>query len=75
LSFQPDVNSDPIGRLRLIPGIGPVKAAAIVRERLEHGPFSNAEDVQVRVVGIGPALERQIADFAIASAATGRTEP
>lgn len=46
------------GDLRAISGIGPVRAAAIVRHRAEHGPFARVDDLG-RVRGIGPAtLER-----------------
>ena len=41
-----------------LPGVGPVKAAAIVAHREAHGPFASA-DALVEVRGIGPkTLER-----------------
>jgi competence ComEA-like helix-hairpin-helix protein len=38
--------------LRRLPGIGPAKASAIVRDRRENGPFGSLEDLE-RVVGLG----------------------
>ncbi len=38
--------------LRRLPGIGPAKAAAIVRDRRENGPFRSLEDLE-RVTGLG----------------------
>jgi competence protein ComEA len=38
--------------LRRLPGIGPAKAAAIVRERRENGLFGSLEDLE-RVAGLG----------------------
>ena len=38
--------------LRRLPGIGPAKAAAIVRDRHENGPFRSLEDLE-RVTGLG----------------------
>lgn len=39
-------------------GVGPAKAAAIVKDRKEKGPFKNPEDLG-RVEGIGDALIEQ----------------
>jgi competence protein ComEA len=38
--------------LRRLPGIGPAKASAIVRDRRENGPFRSLEDLE-RVTGLG----------------------
>ena len=54
-----DLESDPPARLELLPGIGPTRAAAIVRERIRNGPFGTAEAL-VRVHGIGPDTVRRI---------------
>jgi competence protein ComEA len=44
--------------LATLPGIGPVRARAIVENRTRHGPFRTLDDL-ARVPGIGPAtLER-----------------
>jgi competence protein ComEA len=48
------VNAADEAALETIPGIGPVKAAAIVAYRTEHGPFGSVEEL-IEVTGIGPA--------------------
>ena len=48
-----DLNSRTAAELEALPGIGPAKAAAIVRWREEHGPFTSLEALQ-EVPGIGP---------------------
>ena len=40
--------------LRRLPGVGPAKAAAIVRDRRANGPFRSLEDLE-RVKGLGRA--------------------
>ena len=47
-----DLALDPAWRLRHLPGIGPVRAAAIVREREARGPPRRLEDL-LRIPGIG----------------------
>lgn len=42
-------------------GVGPAKAAAIVKDRKENGPFKTAEDLK-RVEGIGDAVIEQNKD-------------
>ena len=54
-----DLESDPEARLELLPGIGPTRAAAIVRERARNGPFGAASALE-RVHGIGPDTVRRI---------------
>lgn len=49
--IDPDRASLP--ELRLLPGIGPERAEAIVLERVRGGPFGSAEALE-RVPGIGP---------------------
>ncbi|MFM8236367.1 MAG: ComEA family DNA-binding protein [Actinomycetota bacterium] len=49
-----DVNRATAAELEALPGVGPATAAAIVREREEHGPFRSPDDLE-RVRGIGPA--------------------
>jgi competence protein ComEA len=48
-----DVARDPPWRLVHLPGIGPSRAAAIVRDRLAHGRPQRLDDL-VRIPGIGP---------------------
>ena len=46
--------------LRRLPGIGPAKASAIVRDRRENGPFGSLEDLE-RVVGLGEKTVSRLA--------------
>ena len=55
--FRPhlvDLDTAPIAELAALPGIGPGRAAAIVLDRVRHGPFPRVDDL-ARVPGIGPA--------------------
>ena len=54
-----DVNSASAPELALLPGIGPVLSARIVRDRELNGPFFTVEDLD-RVKGIG---ERRVMDI------------
>lgn len=49
-----DLNSATARQLDALPGIGPSKAAAIIRWRESHGPFTSIEQLD-DVPGIGPA--------------------
>lgn len=40
--------------LERVPGVGPVRAAAIARERERGGPFASLDELAARVPGIGP---------------------
>lgn len=53
-----DVNLADAVQLQRLPGVGPARAAAIVREREMRGPFAAPSDL-ARVPGIGPALLRR----------------
>ena len=64
-----DLNSASAGELQALPGIGEVKANAIVTYRNEVGPFSSVEEV-VEVRGIGPATLDAIADLVYAGPAS-----
>jgi competence ComEA-like helix-hairpin-helix protein len=50
-----DLDRARVAELRLLPGVGPELAAAIVLERVRGGPFGSV-DALARVPGIGPAL-------------------
>ena len=56
------LNSDPAGDLAALPGIGPGKAAAIVRDREEKGPFKSIDGL-ARVRGIGGKTLDRIRPF------------
>lgn len=56
-----DLNRATAAELDALPGIGPSKAAAIVKYREEKGPFRTVEDL-LDVPGIGPALLEQLRD-------------
>jgi competence protein ComEA len=45
-----------------LPGVGPVVAEALIRERMENGGFSRPGDL-LRVPGIGPATLRRIEPY------------
>ena len=48
-----DINTANVEQLQQIKGIGPKKAADIVKYRESHGPFGSVEDL-TKVPGIGP---------------------
>ena len=48
--------------LQQLPGVGPSKAEAIVKERIANGPFEAVDDLQ-RVRGIGPATLDELRPF------------
>ena len=49
-----NLNTASASDLDALPGIGPTRAQAIVRERELHGPYRNVDDLQ-RVTGLGAA--------------------
>ena len=59
--LQVDVNSASMAELEAIPGIGPAKAEAIIKER-ETADFDSVEDLE-RVRGIGPSLVESLRDY------------
>lgn len=63
--LRPDLNDAPERHLRLLPGIGPVRARAIVEERVRGGPFVSVDDLE-RVRGIGPATTAALAPLVLA---------
>lgn len=56
-----DINRAEAWLLEALPGIGEVRAQAIVGYRMEHGPFRRIEDL-LKVSGIGPATFDKIKD-------------
>jgi competence protein ComEA len=61
--YRPDLNSAPRNHLLLLPGIGPLRAAAIVAERARAGPFPAVEALE-RIKGIGPVTVSRLRDLA-----------
>jgi competence protein ComEA len=57
-----DLNHASAAELETLPGIGPAKAAAIVRHRDEHGPFAAPGDLR-DVTGIGEATFQGLAEL------------
>jgi len=57
-----NVNTATAAELETLPGIGPTKAAAIVSDREQNGPYASCDDL-ARVSGIGPATVSGIRDL------------
>ncbi len=57
-----DLNRATIGELRVLPGIGAVRAEAIVLHRVRNGPFRCLEDLD-RVDGLGPETLEELRPF------------
>ncbi len=57
-----DLNTATESQLVGLPGIGPVRAAAIVAYRNQHGPFQSLEDL-AKVHGVGKATLRSLEGF------------
>lgn len=57
-----DVNRAGVGELQALPGIGPVRAEAIVLHRVRHGPFRRVEDL-AEVDGLGPETVAALRPF------------
>ena len=56
-----NINNASTSTLESVKGIGPAKAAAIVKDREENGKFKNKQDL-MRVKGIGSKLLEKIMD-------------
>ncbi|MDX5364042.1 MAG: helix-hairpin-helix domain-containing protein [Pseudazoarcus pumilus] len=54
-----DINSADAAALEQVKGIGPAKAAAIVKYRSDNGPFKSLDDL-VKVPGIGEKSVEQL---------------
>ncbi|NIR46565.1 MAG: hypothetical protein GWN99_19145 [Gemmatimonadetes bacterium] len=59
-----DLNRASAADLESLPGIGPVRARAIVRWREARGPFRNFEDL-LEVPGIGPATVARLRSLSV----------
>lgn len=57
-----DINTANQEELEALPGIGPVKAAAILEYRRDNGPFQSAEEL-LNVDGIGEKLLEKIRGY------------
>lgn len=63
-----DLNAADAATLEQVKGIGPSKAAAIVKYREQNGPFASVDDL-VRVPGIGEKTLQQLREqFAVSAA-------
>lgn len=71
-----DINTAGAQELETLPGIGPVRAAAIVRSRQDQGPFRSVDDLK-RISGIGEktveGLRAYVLEPQAASASTSTT--
>ncbi len=56
-----DVNAAGLEELMTLPGIGAVRAQAILDDRAENGPYRYPEDL-IRVKGIGPGILENLLD-------------
>lgn len=62
IGFPVNINTASLESLMTLPGIGEVKAHAIIDYRVQHGPFTSPEDIQ-NVHGIGPATYENLEDL------------
>jgi competence protein ComEA len=63
-----DVNRADAVQLQRLPGVGPARAEAIIRERASGGPFASLSDLE-RVAGVGPGMvERWTGAIAVSGA-------
>lgn len=61
-----DLNKADIEQLMTLPGIGTVKAKAIISYRQAHGNFNSIDDL-INVTGIGPSTLEKIRDYVTVS--------
>lgn len=57
-----NINTATLEQLETLPGIGPVRAQAILDDRQANGPFSIPEDL-IRVSGIGEGILEELLDY------------
>ena len=60
VTFVLDVNRAGWTEFAQLPGIGETLARRIVHERERGGPYARVDEIESRVVGIGPKLFRRI---------------
>lgn len=69
LGLPLDANADRATDLERLPGVGPVLAARIVRDRARYGPYASVSAL-TRVQGVGPRTVARMAPFVSADTAT-----
>lgn len=69
-----DVNRADAVQLQRLPGVGPARAAAIVRERDAGGPFASVADLE-RVAGVGPGMIERWTGIVTAGGTPRHTRP
>lgn len=67
-----NVNTADASALQALPGIGRVKASAIVAYRAANGPFQRVDDL-VRVKGIGPKTLAKLRPLVTCGTSKGET--
>lgn len=61
-AFPININTATAEELQALPGIGKIRAEAIIAYREEHGPFTYVEDLRA-VSGIGDGILTNIMDY------------
>jgi competence protein ComEA len=61
-----NINTASVDQIDLLPGIGPVKAAAIVAYRTQNGPFTSVEEL-LKVPGITMSIFESLKDLVTVS--------
>lgn len=69
-----DLNAADLDDLTGLPGVGQVRAQAILDYRARHGPFTRAEDL-MEVPGIGPATYEGLAAYVTVTLSQGGERP
>jgi competence ComEA-like helix-hairpin-helix protein len=72
-SLRLDLNRATAVQLESLPGIGPAKAAAIIRWREDNGPFAQPADI-MKVKGIGPKIYEGVKRYIIVRGETVKSE-
>jgi competence protein ComEA len=60
LSTQVNINTASVGELDALPGIGQVRAKALVDERAAHGLYKDSDDIRARVPKIPASVLEEI---------------